>query len=138
MARFRQHLENTELIRCKLVRRACISKCSKDDLLAYCTLCWIDVDVSSQGNGAIIQDDKTATTELCKVYCAVKYNQSYRGVGSGDRQSSKSVRFTDPCTSMYQKFLGNIKLLDAARKVHKYCRWTSPILVSCIIFQRFI
>lgn len=32
------------------------------------------------------------------------------------------VNFTFPCTSMYQKFLGNKKLLDAARKGQKYCR----------------
>ncbi|KAL7404514.1 hypothetical protein ABVT39_015835 [Epinephelus coioides] len=32
------------------------------------------------------------------------------------------VNFTFPCTSMYQKFLGNKKLLDAARKGQRYCR----------------
>lgn len=63
------------------------------------------MDVSSQGNGAIIQDDKTATTELCKVYCAVKYNQSYRGVGSGDRQSSKSLHKHVPEVPWKQKTL---------------------------------
>nr|XP_055041470.1 uncharacterized protein LOC129429043 [Misgurnus anguillicaudatus] len=32
------------------------------------------------------------------------------------------VNFTFPCTDVYKKFLGNKKLLDAARKGQKYCR----------------
>lgn len=32
------------------------------------------------------------------------------------------VNFTYQCTDIYQKFLGNRKILDAARKGQKYCR----------------
>lgn len=90
-----------------------ITKSSKSDNHAFCSLCHCDVDVSSKGKGAIErhvssdkhksskraagtsslatffwpagspQDDKISATELCKAYHAVKHHQSYRSVDCG-------------------------------------------------------
>lgn len=65
-----EHLEHSSF---NAEERTLINKSSKVDLHAYCTLYWNDVDVGSQRNGAVVEDNKTSFSEICKVFCAVRY-----------------------------------------------------------------